>query len=71
MATAEEKHNVRLSKALSWLLRHHLDLVSEITKQRIGKVIHFIIAHKPKKILTKLCETLFIFKQHSTELVSL
>ena len=38
MATAEEKHNVRLSKALSWLLRHHLDLVSEITKQPIGKV---------------------------------
>ena len=37
MATAEEKHNVRLSKALSWLLRHHLDLVSEITKQPIGK----------------------------------
>ena len=41
MATAEEKHNVRLSKALSWLLRHHLDLVSEITKQPIGKVIQF------------------------------
>ena len=40
MATADEKHNVRLSKALSWLLRHHLDLVSEITKQPIGNVSH-------------------------------
>ena len=40
MATSDEKHNVRLSKALSWLLRHHLDLVSEITKQPIGNVSH-------------------------------
>ena len=30
-----EKHNVRLSKALSWLLRHNLHLVSEITKAEI------------------------------------
>ena len=30
-----EKHNVRLSKALSWLLRHNLHLVSEITKEAI------------------------------------
>ena len=30
-----EKHNVRLSKALSWLLRHNLHLVSEITKEPI------------------------------------
>ena len=31
----KEKHNVRLSKALSWLLRHNLQLVSEITKEPI------------------------------------
>ena len=30
-----EKHNVRLSKALSWLLRHNLHLVSEVTKEAI------------------------------------
>ena len=32
---SDEKHNVRLSKALSWLLRHNLHLVSEITKKPI------------------------------------
>ena len=53
MATAEEKHNVRLSKALSWLLRHHLDLVSEITKQPIGKVIQFYNCTKTKENLDK------------------
>ena len=30
-----DKHNVRLSKALSWLLRHNLRLVSEITKNPV------------------------------------
>ena len=35
MASKDEKHNVRLSKALSWLLRHNLHLVSEITKEPI------------------------------------
>ena len=35
MAAANEKHNVRLSKALSWLLRHNLHLVSEITKEPV------------------------------------
>ena len=34
MAEAE-KHNVRLSKALSWLLRHNLHLVSEISKKPV------------------------------------
>ena len=29
------KHNTRLSKALSWLLRHNLKIVSEITKKPI------------------------------------
>ena len=29
------KHNIRLSKALSWLLRHNLKLVSEITKKPV------------------------------------
>jgi 2'-phosphotransferase len=33
----DEKHNVRLSKALSWLLRHNLHLVSEITKEPIDE----------------------------------
>ena len=32
-----EKHNVRLSKALSWLLRHNLHLVSEVTKKPIDQ----------------------------------
>ncbi len=31
----DSKHNIRLSKALSWLLRHNLHLVSEITKEPI------------------------------------
>ena len=37
MAATEDtvKHNKTLSKALSWLLRHHLDLVSEISKEPI------------------------------------
>jgi hypothetical protein len=25
-----EKHNIRLSKSLSWLLRHHLDLAIDV-----------------------------------------
>ena len=29
------KHNTRLSKALSWLLRHNLKIVSEITKKPV------------------------------------
>ncbi len=31
MAARDEKHNVRLSKSLSWLLRHNLHLVEEIS----------------------------------------
>ena len=27
--TNPERHNIRLSKALSWLLRHHIDLTYE------------------------------------------
>lgn len=27
---ATEKHNIRLSKSLSWLLRHHLDLAIDV-----------------------------------------
>ena len=47
MATAEEtgKHNVRLSKALSWLLRHNLHLVTEISQEPIDSSGYVDVEH--------------------------
>ena len=36
-SNSDEKHNVRLSKSLSWLLRHNLHLVEAITKEPVDE----------------------------------
>ena len=47
--TMEEKHNVRLSKALSWLLRHNIVQVNSLL---IGFKLYWLYMHNyiPNKI---------------------